>query len=183
MKKKRICILMSEDIRHSYPTLKLLADELVTKGFEVDFFSRCLAFKDELESIHSFKVFGYVPRRPFSKIKFLIRGMIQVGRYDAYIGVLERRTILGRFLSKLLYNKPFIAYMPEVYPHRTWSGRLSINSLKHADAILDVDLDRIKYRSTKWSLTNRFFCINNVPSKRELEDGLKPVSFKYDVTS
>jgi glycosyltransferase involved in cell wall biosynthesis len=177
MEAKRICVLISEDIRHSYPTLKLLADELVKEGFRVDFFSRCLAFKKELEDRHLFRVKGYNPRGPFSRIEFLLRGFLTVGKYDAYIGVLERGTILGRFLAGK-YKKPFIAYMPEVFPAKTWSARLSINSIRKADAIIDVDPDRHRFRSRKWNLSNPSFCINNVLSRDDFSGDLKPVTVK-----
>ncbi|MDH7568504.1 MAG: glycosyltransferase [Armatimonadota bacterium] len=169
---KRVCFLVAEEIRYQYPTVKLLADELELAGIGVDIFSRSYAHRAELAERHRFRCIGYVPRWDHhgkaGKIEFLARGLTGVGRYDAYLGVCNLGILLAHLLARRRFFRPLVAYLPEIFPVRSAFERYADRCARSADALIDVDEERLAHRAMEGPLPKATFCVGNVPALRDM---------------
>jgi len=171
---KCICIIVPQEIRFYSPTVKLLADMLVKAGFRVDIFCIDFGNADEIEQAHMFQVVTY---KSFwnendnflaSNVDFLSRCFMQIGKYDAYIGVHDIGVVAAHFLATKIFKKPWIAYMLEIFQDG-WIFRDYVASLfGKADAFIDVDKGRLNIRRQHLNFTNINFVINNTSPKDEL---------------
>ncbi|MBI3945608.1 MAG: glycosyltransferase [Armatimonadetes bacterium] len=170
---RRVRILIAEDVRYTYPTIKLIADELVRAGTDVDLFSRCGAHREETAGEHRFRPTGYVPlwdhHGKWGKIEFLARGLAQGGRHAAYVGACDLGIILARLLARR-HGSVCAAYVPELFAVSSRFERWADACARRADALIDVDPRRLEHRRRHGSLPAATFCIPNVPSLGELGD-------------
>lgn len=174
---KRICILIAEDIRYFYPTIKLVADIIAENGISVDIFCLDSEKQDELESRHHFKIINYQTTQvqtlfnyhhtKAGKLEFLAQAITQIKMYDAYIGLNEIGLAAAYFLAKRIYKKPLIAYMLEIPSIKEDFDRYIDSLFKEVDGFVDVDPGRLNYRITNLQVTKTNFYIRNLPRQKE----------------
>lgn len=172
---KRVCILVPEDIRYFYPTIKLVADQITEAGISVDVFCLCCGDQDELNSRHNFNIISYQVAfnhhyTQAGKLEFIAKAITHSKTYDAYIGLNELGLASAYFLAKKLFHKPLIAYMLEI-PTIKDQFDIYVDSLfEKVDAFIDVDPGRLNYRNTQFSITNTQFSIRNLPRRKEVNN-------------
>ncbi|WP_236141846.1 glycosyltransferase [Nostoc sp. CMAA1605] len=170
---KRICILIPEDIRYFYPTIKLVADQITEIGIDVDIFCLCFGDQEELKLKHNFNTISYQTTcnhhyTKSGKLEFMAKAFIQLKMYDAYIGLNDLGLATAYFISKKIFHKPLIAYMLEIPSIQENFDNYVASLFDKVDAFVDVDPGRLKYRLTHASITNTRFSIRNLTRQKEI---------------
>jgi glycosyltransferase involved in cell wall biosynthesis len=173
---KRICIIVPQEIRFYYPTVKLVADELIGSGFYVDIF--CIEFGkiSEIEMEHKFNVINYEAfwnyrqNYEIGRLEFLANAISKLGCYDVYIGVNYLGVAVANFMSER-FKKLSVAYMFELFEDKSEFGQyiedVCVNKI---DAFIDVDVNRLNYRNKTLNLPKDSFYIRNVPTTKDITD-------------
>lgn len=171
---KRVCLLTDwPDLRYSYPTIQHTLDLLAGQEVATFVFSPSPQYREELQRQHRYQWIGYQPRlaglKRVGSIEFIAQALIRVGRCAVYMGMGPIGLAAAYLLSRWYRGSTLVAYMPELEPGGSrWHWRANA-LIGEADAIVDVDPNRLEYRLSQWPSRAHTFCLPNVPLRREAE--------------